>query len=182
MQLRWFPPSARRGPRMPRMRRRLRSPAVPLHRHSIPELLVDGVLIGAAWYLAFKLRFDHGIPPRYEDLFESTVGPLVGGAAMVFALSGLYHKWWRYFGRRDYEALLRAVVIVTAVLVGYIAIAHPTKIPSRAGVGEVAVSAPAGVIALFFLLATALTAPLPSGGGGAPPRCPRGWTKRRGKG
>src|SRR5919201_3515908 len=158
MQLRWFPPSARRGPRMPRMRRRLRSPAVPLHRHSIPELLVDGVLIGAAWYLAFKLRFDHGIPPRYEDLFESTVGPLVGGAAMVFALSGLYHKWWRYFGRRDYEALLRAVVIVTAVLVGYIAIAHPTKIPSRAGVGEVAVSAPAGVIALFFLLATALTA------------------------
>jgi FlaA1/EpsC-like NDP-sugar epimerase len=140
------------------MRRRLRSAAVPVHRHSIAEVVVDGVLIGLAWYLAFKLRFDRGIPPRYQDLFEATVGPLIGGALVVFALSGLYHKWWRYFGRRDYEALLRAMVIVTAAVVGYIAIAHPTKIPSRAGVGEVAVSAPAGVIALFFLLATALTA------------------------
>jgi hypothetical protein len=86
---------------MPRMRRRLRSAAVPVHRHSIPEVVVDGVLIGLAWYLAFKFRFDRGVPPRYEDLFEATVGPLIGGALVVFALSGLYNKWWRYFGRRD---------------------------------------------------------------------------------
>jgi FlaA1/EpsC-like NDP-sugar epimerase len=120
--------------------------------------VVDGVLVGAAWYLAFKLRFDNGVPRRYENLFESTVGPLVGGALVVFALTGLYQKWWRYFGRRDYEALLRALVIVTGGIVAFVAIAHPAKIPSRVGVGEVAVSPPAGVIALFFLLATALTA------------------------
>ena len=143
---------------MPRMRRRLRSAAVPLHRHSVPQVVVDGVLVGAAWYLAFKLRFDNGVPRRYENLFESTVGPLVGGALVVFALTGLYQKWWRYFGRRDYEALLRALVIVTGGIVAFVAIAHPAKIPSRVGVGEVAVSPPAGVIALFFLLATALTA------------------------
>jgi FlaA1/EpsC-like NDP-sugar epimerase len=143
---------------MPRMRRRLRSAAVPLHRHSLPQIVVDGVLVGAAWYLAFKLRFDNGVPKRYEDLFEATVGPLVVGALVLFALSGLYNKWWRYFGRRDYEALLRGVLVVTAALVAYIAIGHPTKIPSRVGLGEVAVAAPAGVIAFFFLLATAFTA------------------------
>jgi FlaA1/EpsC-like NDP-sugar epimerase len=140
------------------MRGRIRSATPPLHRYAGLQLVVDGALIGLAWFLAFKLRFDDGLPARYDDLFRATAGPVVGGALVVFAASGLYQKWWRYFGRRDYEALLRAVVVVTALLIAYIAIIHPTKIPSRAGVGEVAVSAPAGVIAAFFLLATAFTA------------------------
>ena len=30
--------------------------------------------------------------------------PLVAG--LIFAVSGMYQKWWRYLGRRDYETVL----------------------------------------------------------------------------
>jgi hypothetical protein len=46
------------------MRRRIRSAALPVHRHSAPQMLVDAVLVALAWLLAFKLRFDNGIPAR----------------------------------------------------------------------------------------------------------------------
>ncbi|HEY8867456.1 MAG TPA: nucleoside-diphosphate sugar epimerase/dehydratase [Solirubrobacteraceae bacterium] len=137
------------------MRRRLRSAAVPVHRHSIPQLVVDGALVALAWYLAFKFRFDRGVPPRYHDLFSTTVVPLVGIAMVVFALSRVYTKWWRYFGRADYRAVVTAVLLTTIALVAYIALAHPVKVHARGG--EIAVTAPAGVIALFFLLALAST-------------------------
>src|SRR3954454_14857062 len=139
---------------MTRMRRRIRSAALPVHRHSLPQLAVDGLLVALAWDLAFKLRFDRGVPSRYEDLFESTIGVVVGGALVIFALSGLYQKWWRYFGRRDYETVLRGVLLLTIALAAYIATVHPVKLTPRVG-AEVAVSAPAGVIVLFFLLSLA---------------------------
>ena len=43
------------------MRRHLRSAAFPLHRHSLPQLAVDGGLVALAYYLAFRLRFDAGL-------------------------------------------------------------------------------------------------------------------------
>ena len=138
------------------MRRRIRSAALPVHRHSLPQLAVDGLLVALAWYLAFKLRFDRGVPPRYQDLLEAMIGPAVGGGLVIFALSGLYQKWWRYFGRRDYETVLRGVLLLTIALAAYIAIVHPVKVSTRGG-GEIAVSAPAGVIVLFFLLTLAFT-------------------------
>ena len=46
------------------MRRRIRSAAFPLHRHSLPQLAIDGVLVALAYYLAFRLRFDKGTPQQ----------------------------------------------------------------------------------------------------------------------
>ncbi|MBV8988180.1 MAG: hypothetical protein JO372_06425, partial [Solirubrobacterales bacterium] len=54
------------------MRRRISS-AAPVHRHSVPQLLVDGVLVALAYFLAFRLRFPGAVPTRYEDLFEKTI-------------------------------------------------------------------------------------------------------------
>jgi len=139
------------------MRRRIRSAALPVHRHSAPQLLVDGLLVALAWYLAFSLRFDRGIPARYEDLLQATLVPVVVMALLIFAVSGMYGKWWRYLGRRDYQVVLRSVVLAAAAAIAFIAIAHPAKVPARAGAGDVVVSAPAGVIVLFFLLTLAFT-------------------------
>jgi hypothetical protein len=50
------------------MRRRLRSAAFPVHRHSLPQLLVDGLLVALAYFLAFRLRFDGRVLPRYQEL------------------------------------------------------------------------------------------------------------------
>jgi FlaA1/EpsC-like NDP-sugar epimerase len=139
---------------MPRMRLRIRSAAFPVHRHSLPQLLVDGVLVALAYYGAYRLRFDHSVPGRYERLLTSTLPWVISGSLLVFALFGLYQKSWRYVAQRDIEAVGRAVLVATLGLVGAFALIHPVTISTRAGV--VAVSPPTGVVTLWFLLTLAL--------------------------
>ena len=137
------------------MRRRIRSAAFPLHRHSLPQIAVDGALVALAYWLAYRLRFDgpSGVPEHYEDLFRATIIPVVAGSMLVFAAFGLYQKWWRYVTQRDYVRILQAVVIATLLLPGYIALVKP--VTRSSAVGEGPVTAPAGVIALFLLLTLA---------------------------
>src|SRR3954466_7656307 len=136
------------------MRRRLRSAAFPLHRHSLLQLAIDGALVAAAYYLSYRLRFDAGVPEKYDRLFEATIAWVVLAALVVFTLLRLEVKQWRYTGHRDYLAVVEAVAVNTLVPAGFIAIVHPVTIPSRTG--AVAVTAPTGVLALFFLLTLAL--------------------------
>ncbi|MBA3327448.1 MAG: polysaccharide biosynthesis protein [Solirubrobacterales bacterium] len=140
------------------MRRRIRSAAFPLHRHSLPQLAVDGVLVALAYWLSYRLRFDGsmGVPPRYQELFEATVGPVVAGALVVFVIFRLYQKWWRYVTQRDYTTVLQAVVIAALGLPAYIALLKPVTVASAAG--ETTVTAPTGVIALYLLLMLAFVA------------------------
>ena len=133
------------------MRRRLRSASVPLlHRHSLPQLVVDGVLVALAYYLAFALRFDNGLPRRYEELFENTIAWVVVASLVIFTISRMYGKWWRYAGQRDITAIVRAVVLATIVVVAGIAVIHPET--RRTSQGIVSVGLPVSVVALFFLL------------------------------
>jgi FlaA1/EpsC-like NDP-sugar epimerase len=130
------------------------SAALPLHRHSIAQLAVDGVLVALAYALAYELRLGdlpQGIPERYEDLLWATIGPFVVGSLAVFAAFRLYGRRWRYLGHHDFVAIVQAVAVATLGLAGYVALVKPVSLPSRAG--EVAVTAPTGVLVLFFLLA-----------------------------
>jgi FlaA1/EpsC-like NDP-sugar epimerase len=115
---------------------------------------VDAGLVAVAYWLAFKLRFDRGVPDRYDRLLEQTVLWVVLGSPVIFALFGLYQKWWRYMTARDYEQVLKGVVVSTLALVGAIALIKPVEISSPSG--QLAVSIPTGVIALYFLLSLAL--------------------------
>jgi len=132
------------------MRRKLRSAAFPVHRHSLPQILIDGALVAVAYIVAFHLRFDAQLPPLYSHLLWETLPWVVPACVVVFALFGLYEKWWRYVARDDYEQVLKAVVVATGVVVGAIAIFHPVVI--RRGFTDVSVNAPTGVVAAFFLL------------------------------
>ena len=95
---------------LPAMRRRLRSAALPLHRHSLPQLLVDGALVALAYYLAFQLRFNDGPPRHYAELRSATIWWVLAGSLPILILAGVYQRRWRYAGQRDYEAVVRAVV------------------------------------------------------------------------
>jgi FlaA1/EpsC-like NDP-sugar epimerase len=134
------------------MRRRIRSAAFPLHRHSLPQIVVDGVLVALAYWLSYRLRFDGTsvVPSRYRELFDATLPFVVVSSLLTFAAFGLYAKWWRYVTQRDYNGIVEAVVIAALLLPGYIALAHPVTQSSAAGATPV--TAPTGVLALYFLL------------------------------
>jgi len=143
------------------MRRRIRSAALPLHRHSLPQLAVDGALVALAYYLAFQLRFDSGPPAQYAHLREDTIWWVLGGSLPVLVLTRVYQRRWRYAGQRDYEAVVRAVAIVvllTVVAIEVLRPVHSYPLVFVNGVSThhhstVAVVLPNGVIVLFALLA-----------------------------
>jgi len=146
------------------MRRRIRSAALPLHRHSLPQLAVDGALVALAYYLAFQLRFDSGPPAQYAQyahLCEDTIWWVLAGSLPVLVLSRVYQRRWRYAGQRDYESVVRAVVVIVLLTVVAIEVLRPVyRYPlvfvngvSTHHHNTVAVVLPNGVIVLFALLA-----------------------------
>ena len=46
---------------------------IPVNRHRLWQLLADAVLIAVAWWLAFWLRFDQGVPKPYHRLMIDTI-------------------------------------------------------------------------------------------------------------
>jgi FlaA1/EpsC-like NDP-sugar epimerase len=142
------------------MRRRIRSAALPLHRHSLPQLAVDGALVALAYYLAFQLRFDSGPRAQYAHLREDTIWWVLVGSLPVLVLSRVYQRRWRYAGQRDYESVVRAVVVIVLLTVVAIEVLRPVyhyPLVFVNGVSThhhntVAVVLPNGVIVLFALL------------------------------
>src|SRR5215208_1314794 len=65
------------------MRRRSPLAALPVHRHAVPQVAVDAGLVALAYFLAYRLRFDGGVPPDYQDLFERTLSLVVIGYVAI---------------------------------------------------------------------------------------------------
>jgi FlaA1/EpsC-like NDP-sugar epimerase len=143
------------------MRRRIRSAAFPLHRHSLPQLAVDGALVALAYYLAFQLRFDSGPPSQYTHLRADTIWWVALGSLPLLVFARVYQRRWRYASQRDYEAVVRAVVVIVLLSVVAIEVLRPVhRYPlifvegvSTHHHNTVAVVLPNGVIVLFALLA-----------------------------
>jgi FlaA1/EpsC-like NDP-sugar epimerase len=88
---------------------------IPVNRHRLWQLVADGGLVALAWFLAFELRFDHGVPVYYDTLFRRTVLIVVGIKLLVFILFGFYDRWWRYVSTRDMWSAARGVTIASLV-------------------------------------------------------------------
>src|SRR4051812_28483796 len=140
---------------MPVMRRRLRSAAVPVHRHALPQIALDAGLVALAYYLAYQLRFDEGVPDRYHELLTHSLTIAVVGSVVVFWSCGLYRHWWRYASQREFARVIQAVFVATLVMVGGIAVLDPAYVNTATGFEGL--SPPTGVIALFFLLTLMFT-------------------------
>jgi FlaA1/EpsC-like NDP-sugar epimerase len=133
------------------MRRRIRSAAFPLNRHTLPQLAVDGVLVALAYYLAFELRFNNGPNAYYVHLRERTIWWVLIGSLPVLLLARVYQRRWRYSGQRDYEAVARAVLVIVVLTVVAVAVFRPVEHETSHGTS--AINLPNGVIVLYALLA-----------------------------
>src|SRR5271165_5583863 len=128
------------------MRRRILPAALPVHRHSLPQVLVDGVLVALAYYLAFVLRFEghlSGHNARYGALLDDTILWVVPLTLIVLAAFGVYERLWNYVGQRDYEAVVKGVLVATILILGVIALLHPVNYrPESKSEATVAVTIP----------------------------------------
>jgi FlaA1/EpsC-like NDP-sugar epimerase len=94
-----------------------------LSRHRIWQVVADAGLVAAAWYVAFHVRFDKGVPARYDEFLGLDVFVAVVAVKMVvFVAFGLYQHWWRYVSIRDMWRTFLAVIAAStaAVLVLYL--------------------------------------------------------------
>src|ERR687894_926887 len=108
----------------------------------VGQVGVDAALLALAYYLAYYLRFDDGIPNRYENLLADTILVTVPMQVAIFAAFGIYSKLWRFVDQRDFESILKATVVSTA---GLIVVLFLFSIGRH--------DPPRSVIALDFLLA-----------------------------
>ncbi len=156
----------------------MRSAAFPVHRHALPQLVVDGVLVALAYYLAFWLRFEGGHwgpGDRYHHLLDVTIVWVLAAALVALAGFGQYQRLWKFVGQRDYEAVLKGVFVATVLVAGVITLVHPVEIATTQRLAahvsihnrphtiyytvpgpRAPVTLPASVVALFFLLSVAL--------------------------
>ena len=98
---------------------------------------MDGAIVAAAWWLAWKLRFDRGLPVYYERYLEwDVVLAVVGIKLPVFAAAGFYNRWWRYVSTRDMWSALRgcAFASVAVFLVFTLFELHRVRVPSGTSV------------------------------------------------
>jgi FlaA1/EpsC-like NDP-sugar epimerase len=108
----------------------------------IGQVGVDAALLALAYYLAYVLRFDQGIPPKYEHLLADTIWITVPMQVAIYAAFGLYSKLWRYVDQKDFETILKATLVATG---GLIVVLFLFSIGRH--------DPPRSVIALDFLLA-----------------------------
>jgi FlaA1/EpsC-like NDP-sugar epimerase len=110
------------------------------------QVALDACLVAGAYLLAYLLRFDPRIPGRYDELLGQSIAFVVVGKLVVFWGFGLYHKLWRFTDGKDFEAIVRAVVVASFALVVAFFLIPP----------RVALDPPRGVIALDFLITLTL--------------------------
>ena len=111
--------------------------SLPINRHRLWQLAVDAGLVAAAWYLAFRLRFDPKIPPYYQTLLRrgrSGSSSLIQLA--VFVLFGFYNRWWRYVSTRDMWGAARGVTVACLVSSVVVYFASPVSRCAAAALGR----------------------------------------------
>jgi UDP-GlcNAc:undecaprenyl-phosphate GlcNAc-1-phosphate transferase len=83
------------------------------------RVLFDVVLIAAAYYAAYLIRFDGEATREDTRLFASTIGEIVLIKLIVFLAFRAYRPWWDYFGLKDAYRLVGTSVLASLTVVTY---------------------------------------------------------------
>ena len=101
-------------------------------RQRLLQLVIDAAIVAAAWYLAFQLRFDHGLPVYYDTLLRKTLPLVVVIKLAVFLAFGFHRRWWRYVSVHDMWSAARGVVVASVVAyatVYFVSPVHGIRLP-----------------------------------------------------
>ena len=112
-------------------------------RHRLLQLLVDAGIVALSWFLAFELRFDHGLPVFYDTLLRRTILLVVAIKVVVFLLFGFHRRWWRYVSVHDMWSAARGVVVASLaadVTVYLVSPVHNVRLPRSIAVMDLLIT------------------------------------------
>jgi len=78
--------------------------------------VIDGLIWGTAFYLAYLARYDGGIPPFERHQFLLWLAPIIMGSFVAQTVFGLHKHKWRYVGIYDVIQVLEAYAAFSFVL------------------------------------------------------------------
>jgi FlaA1/EpsC-like NDP-sugar epimerase len=93
------------------------------------KLVIDALLMAAAFFLAFYIRFDLSISNTQIELYALFVGWTVAGKLLIYYLAGVYRRIWRYTGLRDVMQILWTTCLGELLLVVVIFFIFRTSFP-----------------------------------------------------
>lgn len=123
---------------------------LPVTRAALPQLGLDAVALGLAYYAAYALRFGRDVPQTYSALFEHTLPVAVVGGLLCLTVVGAYGT------RRGLVQVPKGVGLATLTIVAYVALVQPILVSSAQGF--VARNLPGGVCVIFAMTACGLMA------------------------
>ena len=82
-----------------------------MYKRRVIEVLLDFVLIGAAYYFANRMRFDVEAYAANAESFYGTLPIAIGVQLVAFFVVGVYRGEWHYFGGADVMTVLKGVVL-----------------------------------------------------------------------
>lgn len=80
------------------------------------RLVVDGLIAGTAFYLAFLARYDGRIPPFEHGQCLVWLAPIIVGTLAIQTVFGLHKHKWRYVGIYDLFQVLESYAAFSFVL------------------------------------------------------------------
>ena len=95
-----------------------------LQRERMAEMLLDFVLIAAAFACAYFLRFEGVGPPNQRHLFLAALPLILAARYAVFILMGTYSSVWRYMSARDAIKIPIAVFLSEGIAVLFLALSQ----------------------------------------------------------
>ncbi|MBW1998099.1 MAG: polysaccharide biosynthesis protein [Deltaproteobacteria bacterium] len=95
-----------------------------LNRNFLFILGMDVLLISAAWYFSYLLRFNFQIPPESINLMKRLLPLIVAIKIVTFFFCDLYRGMWRYTSIRDFFDIIRAASISSLIIVVLILYMH----------------------------------------------------------
>ncbi len=89
-----------------------------LVRHHVFELVLDVVLVTAAYYSVYRIRFDQAAFAFYFPTFLASLPIVIACKIVSLRLAGIYGGIWKYFGTSELGPVLKGVGLgsVMAVL------------------------------------------------------------------
>ena len=91
----------------------------------------DAVVIFAAWWIAFSLRFNFHIPIEFKHYIWQTLPVIFVFHGVSFYAFGLYKGVWRFASLPDLKRIMRAVGFSALLIATFALLVHPSIVIPR---------------------------------------------------